>query len=107
MDWLWHWYTILGILLWLCWPEFKEKYMVITVKEALEQRYDNSEVDALVEKIDIFLGSVEAESAGLDLDEVDVFSRNYITRLYTDAGWIVRWDTSRDGSAVIWLKPQE
>ncbi len=81
--------------------------MVLTPKEAMEQRFDNSDISDLVDSIDEFLGTVEASESGCDLGDVEGYERDYITTAYTEVGWEVRWEEGPDGAWIVWMKPRE
>lgn len=76
--------------------------MVIAVKDALAQRFDAVTVATLETQIDAFLITPDADNQALALDiDPELLTpelRNHLAQLYTDAGWIVVWDThGRDG----------
>lgn len=78
--------------------------MVISVADALNRRVENYDIEPLIEAIDDFLASPQAEDTGLDFDtEIPAPVRRHLDKLYSDAGWDIRWD--EEGN--LWMKPHE
>lgn len=84
--------------------------MVLNVKDALAQRFSPAAVTALEEQIDAFLVLPDADHHALALDIKDDLLtpalREHITKLYTDAGWTVSWDTHGRDGPLLRIKPQ-
>lgn len=72
--------------------------MVISVKDALERRFEGTDISELCEQIDQFLERTDADEQALAFDiRIGDSVREHIVKLYTDVGWHVEWEEGRDG----------